>query len=189
MPSLKTVLLAGAAALGLLAAAHAQDRGGAGPQHVLLISVDGMHEVDLRLWVANHPTGALAELSRRGTTYSKAYTTAPSDSFPGMIAQVTGGTPKSAGVFYDDSYDRTLYPPQSSGLPGSDCSGDPGAETTYAENLDYNLNDVTGGGTLGDPISQIDPAILRSLTYDSPRFHDFKERVRTLPAPPPERRQ
>jgi predicted Zn-dependent protease len=38
-------------------------------------------------------------------------------------------------------------------------------------------------------ISQIDPAILRTLTRDSPRFHDFKERVRTLPAPPPERRQ
>jgi predicted Zn-dependent protease len=36
-------------------------------------------------------------------------------------------------------------------------------------------------------ISQIDPAILRSLTYDSPRFHDFKQRVQSLPAPPPQR--
>ena len=124
-------------------------------QHVLLISVDGMHEVDLRLWIKGHPNGALAALAKRGTTYSEANTTAPSDSFPGMIAQVTGGTPFSAGVFYDDSYDRTFYP------PSSNCTAPtPGAETTYAENLDYNLNDVTGGGTLGDSLSQINPANL-----------------------------
>jgi predicted Zn-dependent protease len=33
-------------------------------------------------------------------------------------------------------------------------------------------------------ISQIDPAILRTLTYDSPRFHEFKQRVQSLPAAP-----
>ena len=38
-------------------------------------------------------------------------------------------------------------------------------------------------------INKIDPAILRSLTYDSPRFHDFKQRVQSLPAPPPQRKQ
>jgi beta-barrel assembly-enhancing protease len=37
-------------------------------------------------------------------------------------------------------------------------------------------------------INQIDPAILRSLTYDSPRFHEFKQRVQSLPAPPPQKR-
>jgi len=36
-------------------------------------------------------------------------------------------------------------------------------------------------------INKIDPTILRSLTYDSPRFHDFKTRVKALPAPPPQR--
>jgi beta-barrel assembly-enhancing protease len=36
-------------------------------------------------------------------------------------------------------------------------------------------------------IDRIDPAILRSLTYDSPRFHEFKQRVQSLPAPPPQR--
>jgi hypothetical protein len=119
--------------------------------HVLLISVDGMHEVDLRLWIKNHPGGTLTSLAQRGNVYSQAYTTLPSDSFPGMIAQVTGGTPFSAGVFYDDSYDRTFYPPK------SNCAGTAGAETTYAENLNYNLDDVTGGGTLGNPLSQINP--------------------------------
>jgi hypothetical protein len=65
-----------------------------------------MHEVDLRLWIGSHPNGALAALAKRGTTYSKACTTAPSDSFPGMIAQATGGTPFSAGVFHDDTPSR-----------------------------------------------------------------------------------
>ena len=119
--------------------------------HVLLISVDGMHEVDLRRYVDSHHGTTLAKLSQHGVTYSNAYTTAPSDSFPGMLAQVTGGTPYSVGVFYDDSYDRTLY------APGSNCAGMPGAETTYAENLDKSLADVTGGGTLGQPLTQIDP--------------------------------
>jgi predicted Zn-dependent protease len=36
-------------------------------------------------------------------------------------------------------------------------------------------------------IDRIDPTILRTLTYDSPRFHDFKQRVQSLPAPPPQR--
>jgi hypothetical protein len=29
---------------------------------------------------------------------------------------VTGGTPKTTGLYYDDSYDRTLFP------PGSNCT-------------------------------------------------------------------
>ena len=159
MFSPRRFLMAGAALLGIVTIARA-DQSAVHVNHVLLISVDGMHEVDLRLWIQGHPTGALAALAKRGTTYSEAQTTAPSDSFPGMIAQVTGGTPFSAGVFYDDSYDRTFYP------PSSNCSGTAGAETTYAENLDYSLADVTGGGTLGNPLSQINPANL-PMTYVS----------------------
>ena len=37
-------------------------------------------------------------------------------------------------------------------------------------------------------INQMDATILRSLTYDSPRFQDFKRRVQAQPAPPPVRR-
>jgi hypothetical protein len=141
----------GAIASGNMARADDDDHRDRDIRHVLLISVDGMHGVDLQRWIKGHPEGALAELAERGTTYSQAFTTAPSDSFPGMIAQVTGGTPLSAGVFYDDSYDRTLY------APASNCVGTAGAETQFAENLDYSLNDVTGGGTLGNSLSQINP--------------------------------
>jgi predicted Zn-dependent protease len=38
-------------------------------------------------------------------------------------------------------------------------------------------------------IAQIDPAILRNLTVDSQNFHNFRNRVRALPPPPPVRRQ
>jgi Type I phosphodiesterase / nucleotide pyrophosphatase len=119
--------------------------------HVLLISVDGLHGIDLQNWLVSHPDGALAALSHQGVIYANTYTTAPSNSFPGMIAQVTGATPKSAGVFYDDSYDRTLY------APGSNCQGDPGTETQFAENIDVDKNRVDADGTLGQPLTQIDP--------------------------------
>jgi hypothetical protein len=117
---------AGAAALALLSPQPASAAPAVSPtyQHVLLISIDGMHAIDLANWIEAHPTSHLAALSRHGLIYPNAFTTAPSDSFPGMIAQVTGATPKTAGLFYDDSYDRTMWP------AGSDCQGAPGTEIT-----------------------------------------------------------
>ena len=81
--------------------------------HVLLISIDGMHSIDLTNFLNDsaHPASTLKTLNNNAVIYPNAYTPAPSDSFPGMIAQVTGGTPKSTGVFYDESYDRTLFAP------------------------------------------------------------------------------
>ena len=98
-------------------------------RHVLLVSVDGLHAVDTARWTAAHPGSTLAKLARSGVEYADAHTPTPSDSFPGMLALVTGGTPKSTGVYYDDSYDRTLF------SPGSNCTGNPGTECTYFEIL------------------------------------------------------
>jgi hypothetical protein len=136
-------------------------------KHVLLISVDGMHAIDLKNWIASHPNGNFAMLAAHGVQYPGAYTTAPSDSYPGMLAQVTGGTPKSAGLFYDDSYDRTEYPSKafytSQGLPDAGCTGPAGTEVTNFEELDktYNFStalvaDYTAGGTLGKVYTQLD---------------------------------
>src|SRR5262245_53112099 len=50
--------------------------------HVLLLSVDGMHQSDLQWWVFSHPDSALARLVRGGRTYVNASTPVPSDSFP-----------------------------------------------------------------------------------------------------------
>ena len=168
MKTFRNALLAGAALLSLTPAARADDdRDGGernkGPKvdHVLLISVDGMHKVDLEKWIIGHPSGALAGLAARGTIFNNAYTTAPSDSFPGMIAQVTGGTPYSAGVFYDDSYDRTFFAPDN-----TTCAGTPGAEVMYAENIDKNTNDVNAGGTPTDQMSQISTGKLPRTLVD-----------------------
>ena len=109
-------------------------------EHVLLISVDGMHEVDLAHYIAAHPNSAFARLVGHGVHYTQASASTPSDSFPGLLAFMTGGSPLSHGVFYDDSYDRTLY------APGRNCVGTPGAETVFAENLDYDLTSLEGGG-------------------------------------------
>jgi len=123
-------------------------------QHVLLISIDGMHAVDLQNFIARHPNSALANLSAHGVRYPNALTTAPSDSFPGLISMVTGGTPLSGQVFYDVSYDRTQF------APGSNCTGKPGTQTTYDESIDSDLTKYTGGGTPGKVLSQINPANL-----------------------------
>ena len=104
-------------------------------QHVLLISVDGMHQADLARLVAT-PGSTLAKLSANGVLYSAAKTPTPSDSFPGLLAMVTGGTPKSTGVYYDDSYDRTLY------APGSNCTGNAGIEAVYDESIEVDFTDL-----------------------------------------------
>src|ERR1700716_1955766 len=80
-------------------------------RHVLLLSIYGFHAVDLKNCVASRLCPHLARLTEHGITYANASTTEPSDSFPGLLAQFTGGTSKSTGVYYDDSYDRTLFAP------------------------------------------------------------------------------
>jgi hypothetical protein len=112
-------------------------------EHVLLISVDGLHQSDLRWWVGHHPGSALARLARVGVQYRDAMTPVPSDSFPGMVAQVTGGDPRTTGIYYDDSYNRRLLPPGSACTPGQSTGR--GTEVNFAENIDRNLNSIDAG--------------------------------------------
>ena len=154
MKTLRSLLAGTAFVLTAFAPAAFAAPKGATYDHVLMISVDGMHAVDLINYINDNPGSTLATLAKNGVRYPNALTTAPSDSFPGLLAPTTGGTSNSTGVFYDDSYDRSLFAPK---FTGADCSGPPGAETVYAENLDKSLNDATAGGTLGDPLSQINP--------------------------------
>ena len=112
-------------------------------RHVLLLSIDGFHQVDLQTCIAAHTCPHLADLADHGTTYTRASTTKPSDSFPGLLAQLTGGTPKSTGVFYDDSYDRTLFAPAA--ISSGPCTAGPGTETQYAENLGVNKHSIDSG--------------------------------------------
>ena len=76
--------------------------------HVLLISVDGMHAVDLDHYIRQHPHSTLATLAAAGVEYGNAHSVVPADSFPGLLGILTGGTPAVTGVYYDVSYDRRL---------------------------------------------------------------------------------
>jgi hypothetical protein len=107
--------------------------------HVLLVSVDGLHALDVARFVASHPHSALAELSRHGVTYTNARTPANSDSFPGLLALVTGGSPITHGLFYDVSYDRTFFAPSN-----TTCSGQPGNMMVFDESIDlYNASNLS----------------------------------------------
>ena len=98
------------------AAAHHQ-------KHVLLISVDGMHQSDLAWYVAKHPGSTLAKLARGGLEYTNALTSNPSDSDPGGTALMTGGNPKSTGIYYDVEYSHTTDEAGAACTPGQKATG------------------------------------------------------------------
>ena len=112
-------------------------------RHVLLLSIDGLHALDLARYVRLHPKSALAQLTDMGITYTNASTSEPSDSFPGLLSMTTGGSPRSTGVFYDNSYDRNLS------APGSNCSTK-GTDVVYDESVDKDPNALDAGGGI-DP--------------------------------------
>jgi Type I phosphodiesterase / nucleotide pyrophosphatase len=77
-------------------------------ERAILISVDGMHALDLALWVKNNPDSAFAQLAKRGVTYTNARTPLLGDSTPGLVSLATGATPATAGLIYSPFYDRSL---------------------------------------------------------------------------------
>jgi hypothetical protein len=108
-------------------------------KHVLVIGIDGLHAFDLENYVQSHPASALAKLKQTGRNFVEASTSRPSDSFPGILAVVTGGSPFSTGVYYETSYDRALSP------PGSKCATK-GTELALDESIDVNADAIDGGG-------------------------------------------
>jgi Type I phosphodiesterase / nucleotide pyrophosphatase len=123
-------------------------------RHVLLLSIDGMHAVDLANCIAAGSCPNLAALARHAVIYTDAYTSRPSDSFPGTLAEVTGGTPRTTGVYYDDTFDRSLFP------PSSHCLGPRGSEVRLTGHLDRDPSRLDGGspdGLDGNSAGAIDP--------------------------------
>jgi hypothetical protein len=125
-------------------------------KHVLLISIDGMHAVDYENCVASNTCPHLAALGRTGVNYTRTTTSRPSDSFPGLMALVTGGSPRTVGAFYDVAYDRVLAPPQlhtGNGLPGEDQGAQyackqgqiNGTQTEYEEGDEFDQTKLNGG--------------------------------------------
>ncbi len=143
-----------------LASAGAQSTVGSGKiQHVLLLSIDGMHAVDF--YNCSHGVkGAIggdsycpnmAALSQTGVNYVAASSSRPSDSFPGLTALISGATPKTSGIYYDVAYDRSLDAPAvttNSGLAAGPCTpyGVPtGTTTDNTQGIDYDGTKLNGG--------------------------------------------
>jgi arylsulfatase A-like enzyme len=106
-------------------------------KHVLLISVDGLHQSDLLWYDAQHPNSELAKLARGGAEFRNAHTSDPSDSDPGGTALMTGGDPRATGVYYDVEYSHAVFPPGT-----TSCSGPvPGGNVIY-DSPDDKLNSV-----------------------------------------------
>jgi predicted AlkP superfamily pyrophosphatase or phosphodiesterase len=152
----KQSLLAVALSLGLIgttlpAPARANDELGDGHKikHVLLISVDGLHALDVANYVVVHPNSAMSELAGHGITYSNARTPANSDSFPGLLALITGGSPISHGLFYDVSYNRGIFDPAN-----TTCTGPAGNIQVFDESIDKY------SGTPPVSLNVIDPTAL-----------------------------
>jgi len=152
--------------IGLLSgvAAHADsDEGPLDPthvKHVLLISVDGLHALDLSNYVATHPDSTLADLSHHGITYTNNSTSSPSDSFPGLASLITGGSPVTTGLWYDDTYNRALSPPTVTdglGNPGGSCPGKVGTNVAWDEAVDKDLTRLDGGGGINPQYLVRDP--------------------------------
>ena len=123
--------------------------------HVLLISVDGLHLSDLEWYVANHPSSTLAKLVHGGLEFSNAQTSDPSDSDPGGTALMTGGDPRSTGVYYDVEYNHSTYEAGT-----TTCTGPTGGDVVYdsPDDLDASRLDAGQGipGLLQDPAKIMD---------------------------------
>jgi hypothetical protein len=128
-------------------------------KHVLLISVDGMHAVDLDNCV-HGITGAnggkpycpnMAALIGSSINYVGALSSRPSDSFPGMTALISGGSPKTTGIYYDVAYDRSLDAPEKTtgtGLGAGPChpkEPPTGTTTDYDQGIDFDDTQLNGG--------------------------------------------
>lgn len=184
MPTKRTLLnkwTASGAAGALLLAAMVAPSAAAPPesdgriQHVLLISIDGMHALDFincAQGISGVNGGApycpyLAELAATGVDYLDTSASKPSDSFPGLMALVTGGSARTVGAFYDVAYDRSLDPPAATtgngvaGAPGLCTAGAPpsGTTTEFDEGIDLNKLALNGGAPVGvdGGIASIDP--------------------------------
>ncbi|CAL8462758.1 g2291 [Coccomyxa elongata] len=114
--------------------------------HVLVYLVDGLHVQDLDNYIAEFPYSNIAALANTGTKYENYFLPPPTDSWPALATQITGGGPQTHGIIYESPYSRGLYP------PGSKCVGNPGTVCDFSEDSNSPPTLLYG--------AKIDPSIL-----------------------------
>jgi len=164
MKAKRLVLAVAAVALTLASSTHARAAdartvGSRKIKHVLLLSIDGMHAVDFYN-CTNGIAGVnggypycpnMAALSQTGINYVNTESSKPSDSFPGMAALASGGTPKTTGFYYDVAYDRSLDAPAKTtgtGLAAGPCTPyatPTGTTTDNDQGVDLDDTKLNGG--------------------------------------------
>ena len=159
-------------------------------RHVLLISIDGMHAIDFENCAKGVAGGQpycpnMANLAGHGVRFTEASTSRPSDSFPGLTAIVTGGSPFTTGAYYDVSYDRALSPPAKTtpyGITGGAdlCPGTVGTQVGNDEEIDVDLTKLDAGGGIDpgylprDPKNGCAPVYPHSFIRDNTIFEVVK---------------
>jgi hypothetical protein len=123
-------------------------------RHTLVISIDGMHELDFQLWVKNNPASAIAQLAAKGVHYSNAYATKPGDSIPATVGMFTGATAAIAGLYYDDAYNRVWFP-----ATNTACTAPAGTVTSLKQDIDWDPTALDGGASAHNG-QGINPALL-----------------------------
>jgi hypothetical protein len=126
-------------------------------RHVLLISVDGMHQSDLDWYVAQHPGSELAKLAAGGAVYSNNHTSDPSDSDPGGTALMTGGDPRATGVYYDVEYNHDTYEAGT-----TSCTGPTGGDVVFDSPDDLDVTRLDAGQ--GIPGLESNPGLIMQMT-------------------------
>jgi len=137
-----------------------------GEKHVLLLSVDGLRNADLADPKLQGDLTNILSLAHSGALYTDASTSSPSDSFPGLLSYLTGASPATTGVYYDDSYDRNLL------APGSKAGDPSGTEVLFDQSIDKNSKLLSGGGDFG--VGSIDVSKLPLDANGNPVFpHNY----------------
>jgi len=121
-------------------------------KHVLILSVDGLHQADVADPLLQSDLPNIISLEKTGVSYTNASTSKPSDSFPGTTAYLTGASPGTTGIYYDVSYNRSLT------APGGNAASPRGTLVPYDESIDYDPTLLSGGGDYS--VGSIDPAKL-----------------------------
>jgi hypothetical protein len=135
-----------------LALAVTRARAAAPYQHVLLLSLDGLHDADLTDPATSAYLPSVLGIANHGIHYTNAYAVKPTDNFPNMVAQVTGAGPKTSGIYYDSTYNRAYYPAATFvGTP-------PGTSVLWTADIDKNGDLLSGGGN--SDASSINPFVL-----------------------------
>ncbi len=122
--------------------------------HVLILSIDGLHQADITdpALAADMPN--ILQFAAKGIDYTNAHCVTPSDSFPTSLAMFTGASPKTTGLYYDNTYNRSLI------MPSNTLSTAPGTAVAFDGSINIAPSLMEGATGGHSDATSIDPTKL-----------------------------